>query len=742
MAAELHFLDQRRLIDSNGIAAASDIYFYLTGTLTPATVYTDDGLTTPHPSPITVDAGAAVPDIYLDSAVTYRRRIVYADGSVDDIDPYRPPVDPQTTGRAALRADLALASTIRPVLLSESGREGLFIFDSADHSAHVTADARQGIYVAPTSDPTGASGAWVRNFVGPMEVDWFGPDGVDDTVAIHAARDLANTLGTKHVRVSTSLACATQVLFDKDDQEWDFKAPISNSFVTGAGFFVTGARVTLNTPQFALTDTGSGNYFNVTGTDATIINPKLTRTATAGVAFYVQGPNCHIIGGSSDWYGGYICDGASGFQLVGHTITNSGGDDNIALKAVNGSTDGVLIANNTFNGGAGMVSFGSELGTLGANDSTHSKYVRNVQVLGNKGNGCSNIIYIKPGAVEAYDYRDGLVEHVVCSDNILEDSTGALFNRGVAITVGRGTIVRHVTGKNNQVRARALNSGVTLVGAIHIIAQDFRAVSPTSSAPTIDHIDVQVLFNDPYDGVASGGSAPGEPVSSIAFVEKDTVGWGTVSNVTIDVTGNGCVSSGIIVGSDLDVSVFIRRAVLSNIGASGSANDCGIKTASRVKVGSEIYYTGTASRAYKIDSGGSIVANVDPVLASKDTAAGTDSTTRAVRWAAPRNCFVHKVEIVNSTNIAHSANDTDYTQHEIRNEDGASAVNSVNSALTGGVALPSGAFNAIYDAANLSGGSLADCFYTRGQRLSYTKNDFGTGNALTDAVLRIHWAPF
>lgn len=88
MAAILHLLDQRRLIDSNGIADGASIYFYLTGTLTPAPVYTTSALSVEHPSPIVVEAGAAVPAIYLDSAVTYRRRIVYPDGTVDDADPY------------------------------------------------------------------------------------------------------------------------------------------------------------------------------------------------------------------------------------------------------------------------------------------------------------------------------------------------------------------------------------------------------------------------------------------------------------------------------------------------------------------------------------------------------------------------------------------------------------------------------------------------------------------------------
>lgn len=89
MAALQHILQQNRLIDTNGIADASEIYFYQSGTLTPAAVYTDSALTTEHSHPITVAAGAAVPEIWLDGETTYRRRIVYPDGSVDDTDPYQ-----------------------------------------------------------------------------------------------------------------------------------------------------------------------------------------------------------------------------------------------------------------------------------------------------------------------------------------------------------------------------------------------------------------------------------------------------------------------------------------------------------------------------------------------------------------------------------------------------------------------------------------------------------------------------
>lgn len=49
-----------------------------------------------------------------------------------------------------------------------------FQWSSANLSTQVTNDTQQGIYVAPSSDPTGASGAWVRQYSGIVEAPWFG----------------------------------------------------------------------------------------------------------------------------------------------------------------------------------------------------------------------------------------------------------------------------------------------------------------------------------------------------------------------------------------------------------------------------------------------------------------------------------------------------------------------------------------------------------------------------------------
>lgn len=65
-------------------------------------------------------------------------------------------------------------SAVTRAYLADSRRAGSFLFDASDLSAKVAADSGQGIYVAPASAPTGASGAWARQINGPVDPRWFG----------------------------------------------------------------------------------------------------------------------------------------------------------------------------------------------------------------------------------------------------------------------------------------------------------------------------------------------------------------------------------------------------------------------------------------------------------------------------------------------------------------------------------------------------------------------------------------
>jgi len=97
------------------------------------------------------------------------------------------PVIP-TVSVATRTALAAVPSSIGTAYLTETGRGGLFQWSSADQSALVTADTLQGVCVPPSSDPTGASGAWIRPEYTQRQwinFSWTGslPNGSDTTAA-------------------------------------------------------------------------------------------------------------------------------------------------------------------------------------------------------------------------------------------------------------------------------------------------------------------------------------------------------------------------------------------------------------------------------------------------------------------------------------------------------------------------------------------------------------------------------
>lgn len=78
---------------------------------------------------------------------------------------------------ATITALANLAAPVSPVLavVSDAVRGGTFLWVSSNQSTNVTNDPGKGIYVAPASAPTGASGAWVRQYDGvQVDAGWWG----------------------------------------------------------------------------------------------------------------------------------------------------------------------------------------------------------------------------------------------------------------------------------------------------------------------------------------------------------------------------------------------------------------------------------------------------------------------------------------------------------------------------------------------------------------------------------------
>lgn len=672
----------------------------------------------------------------------------------------------QAGSAAAISAPIsreALAAVVdssKPALLQESGREGLFLFETADLSSKVALDRQQAVYVAPSFDPSGASGAWVRQFSGPLISSWFGAvgDGVaDESASIQAALDYLEGAGGGEIRMTkgsfivsgTLLVLGAGITIDATE------ATISSSDQASIPMvYIGGDRARIIGGTWKTTGGfGSPRPFDIEGRDVELNGAALVKEPEAdGVQAYIRS--------SADGFTMMNCrtEGSNGIQLEASNSAilfnrfkarSAGGDDAIGIKAINKVTENIRIIGNSFENNAYFCSIGSQIGAYAANDPSYSSGVYNVVVEGNTGTACSGILYIKPGAIagaagSGYDYRDGTVRQVVCSNNVLRDETGMKFARGVVLTPSRGGRIIGISGSGNIIEGRTPGGSGALVGALHCYV--VRNSTDGSAPALIEDVDIEISYSDPYDGASNSAAAPGFPVQYFANFELSDSSYGSMRNVVLDVTGNGCNFTGIYVGSNLDDAVYIRRAQLTNVVADGSSAFAGIQYSSRIKLGTEISIkmaSGSVANAYKPIAGttADIVSQCDFAYIGSSIPAGTD-TGRVIRWAAPRNGFVHKVDIVSSSAIGKSTDDINYTQHEIRNESGSSVSITASSKLTGGQAFPANVFNTILDAANLSGTRFNDCFFGKDNRLSYVKNDFGAGNDLRDVSIRVHWAPF
>jgi hypothetical protein len=100
------------------------------------------------------------------------------------------------TGLRALKPTGSISIMVGYRTSENDGGGGQFRWDSSDLSTEVTADTQSGIYVAPNSDATGTSGAWVRVYEGAVNVRWFGPGGTvsTDSAAAQAAVDTGSRM--------------------------------------------------------------------------------------------------------------------------------------------------------------------------------------------------------------------------------------------------------------------------------------------------------------------------------------------------------------------------------------------------------------------------------------------------------------------------------------------------------------------------------------------------------------------
>jgi hypothetical protein len=152
------------------------LYFYVTGSDTLATIYSDEALTTPLANPVTADAAGRWSSIYMDSTVTYR--IVLKDSSDvtipgHDTDPYLPNVvDGLTEDLQAIADEVVLSQAAAEA--AQAAAEVAEVNAEAAEAAAVAAVAavRQDIEFALQPNAGLELGAWYASFFVPAAADY------------------------------------------------------------------------------------------------------------------------------------------------------------------------------------------------------------------------------------------------------------------------------------------------------------------------------------------------------------------------------------------------------------------------------------------------------------------------------------------------------------------------------------------------------------------------------------------
>lgn len=279
------------------------------------------------------------------------------------------------------------------------GGQGFFVWSSADQSAAVTADPRQGLTVAPTIAPTGASGAWLRQVSGSVDVRWFGAIGngvADDTAAIQAA---VNS-GRKGVHLPAGDWSFSQLTLSVGGQELTLAsgAKLKPTVWNQNAVIVTAANVTISGGEIASLGFWDGAntawtyaVIYITGANCTVRDVTLTNVPRVGIGVREASDarilDCRIAGNypAGSWTGeetghfGVTYDpGPSGgnFTLSGSTIKGCVQGIFVGDFGAASSTGGVVISGNIFEGchNHGVYAYGGVGNLISANTFQECSY--------------------------------------------------------------------------------------------------------------------------------------------------------------------------------------------------------------------------------------------------------------------------------------------------------------------------------------------------------------------------------
>lgn len=270
--------------------------------------------------------------------------------------------------------------------LEEGRRSGTFVFISGDKSANITSDPQEGIWFGPDSDPTGASGAFMRRYNGlaggKLSAGWFGTKseaGFDNYTALQATIDYAKSSGIKGLEVGQG-EFEYGTALDFSGGGLTFIGVDDASTVTGSGsrnclLVWTGGATAMKECStsglvfkgFAVENRGSATdwlelnsgsinnryedlYFVNTPTHTRFTRSVIRSNGNRMGYSYFH----HIIANSPapsfiDIDGQGTSNGITPFSISGRCLFGANTDDFTVIKIVGETVENIAIYNNTFN---------------------------------------------------------------------------------------------------------------------------------------------------------------------------------------------------------------------------------------------------------------------------------------------------------------------------------------------------------------------------------------------------------
>lgn len=192
---------------------------------------------------------------------------------------------PQIASRAALASFDPLESSI--VYITEMQKEGVFSWSSANLTSQIAIDPAQGIFVPPVSDPSGASGAWVRTFSGNIWAKWFGMSSANTAAANVAALQAAINFASQiifTILVNKYVIATSDVVIDRGL----FQVELTTNIPTGVRVIGQGKSNTMLQHAggaayvFTYTAAAGVNMYNAWVLDLAIYGSGITSSDTLG----------------------------------------------------------------------------------------------------------------------------------------------------------------------------------------------------------------------------------------------------------------------------------------------------------------------------------------------------------------------------------------------------------------------------------------------------------------------------